>query len=81
MVEGIGCLDQRLRRHTADARAGRAVGSVVDEHKVLRMPSDLAQRGEACAAGSDDGDVNVVIHCSCLPIAILISFWSHHYRR
>jgi hypothetical protein len=37
-------VDQRLRRHAADACAGRSIGAVVDQHEVISVAAHERER-------------------------------------
>jgi hypothetical protein len=56
-VQRVHRRDQRLRRHAADAGAGRAVGAVVDQGEPVRPLADLAQRRKPSCARADDHHV------------------------
>ena len=44
-VEGVRCLDQRLRGHAADRGAGRSPVAVIHQQEIVGVASHLAQGG------------------------------------
>jgi hypothetical protein len=62
-MEGVGSLDQRLRRHAPDPCAHRAPRAVVDDDELLRVLSDFAERPQPGAARAEDGDIDVLHGC------------------